>query len=77
VVATGALFSGDPLIGALLCVPFGLTRGLTVVLAAPARDPEYTVGLVDLLDHFGSTRWPRLANALILSLVTLVALLTV
>ena len=77
VVATGALFSGDPLIGALLCVPFGLTRGLTVVLAAPARDPEYTVGLVDLLDHFGSTRWPRLANALTLSFVALVALLAV
>ena len=77
VVATGALISGDPLIGALLCVPFGLTRGLTVVLAAPARDPEYTVGLIDLLDHLGSTRWPRLANALVLSLVALVALVSI
>jgi len=75
VVATGALVSGNAVIGALLCIPFGLTRGLTVVLAAPAKDPEYTVGLVDLLDHWGSTRWPRLANALILSFVALAALL--
>jgi len=74
VVATGALISGDPVIGALLCVPFGLARGLTVVLAAPAKDPEYTAGLVDLLDNLGSTPWPRLANALVLSVVALVAL---
>jgi hypothetical protein len=75
VVATCALVGGDPVLGALLCVPFGLTRSLTVVLAAPAKDPEYTMGLVDLLDHWGSTRWPRLVNALMLSLVALAALL--
>lgn len=74
VVATGALLGGSPLLGLLLCAPFGLTRGLTVVLTAPAEGPEYTAGLVDLLDRWGATRWPRLANALILALVAAVAL---
>jgi len=73
VVAAGALLSGNPLIGALLCVPFGLTRGLTVVLAAPARTPEDTVGLVDLIDRWGATPWPRLANAATLALVAAAA----
>ncbi|MGH2749897.1 MAG: hypothetical protein ACRDK3_03340 [Actinomycetota bacterium] len=74
-VAAGALLSGSPLVGALLCIPFGLTRGLSVILTARARAPEDAGGLVDLLDRWGATPWPRLLNALMLAGIAVAALL--
>jgi hypothetical protein len=75
-VAGAAFLSGDPMIGVLICLPFGLTRGLTVVLTARATEPEDAGGLVDILDGWGSTRWPRLVNALALGCVAAAALWT-
>lgn len=75
-VAGAAFLSGDPIIGVLICLPFGLTRGLTVVLTARATEPEDAGGLVDILDGWGSTRWPRLVNALALGCVAAAALCT-
>jgi len=78
VAVTVAAFSiGDPVIGMLVCVPFGLTRGLTVILTVNATEPADAGSLVDILDQWGSTRWPRLVNALALGCVAAAALLTI
>lgn len=73
-VSAAALASGSPLVGALLCAPFGLARGLSVVIAAqagPERDASVVVGR---LDELGASSVPRLVNAAALSLVTMAAL---
>ena len=75
-VAAAAFLSGDALIGLLVCLPFGLTRGLSVVLTARATEPEHAREMVDVLDRWGSTRWPRLLNALALGCLAAGALLT-
>ncbi|MGH2699763.1 MAG: hypothetical protein ACRDJL_11295 [Actinomycetota bacterium] len=75
VVAVAALLSASPLIGVLLCLPFGLTRGLSVVVTARATQPGDAGALVDLLDRWGSTRWPRLVNAAALAGIAAAALL--
>jgi len=76
-VSVTALSVGDPLIGMLLCLPFGLTRGLTVILTLSATEPANAGGLVDILDRWGSTPWPRLFNALALGCVAVAALLVI
>jgi hypothetical protein len=76
-VSVTALSVGDPLIGMLLCLPFGLTRGLTVILTASATEAADAGGLVDILDRWGSTPWPRLFNALALGCVAVAALLVI
>jgi hypothetical protein len=76
-VALAALLSGSPLVGLLLCLPFGLTRGLSVLLAARATRPGDAGALVDVLDRWGSTRWPRRVNALALGCIATAALLAV
>jgi hypothetical protein len=76
-VSVTALSVGDPLIGMLLCLPFGLTRGLTVILTANATEPADAGGLVDILDRWGSTPWPRLFNALALGCVAVAAFLVI
>ena len=67
-VAVGALASGDPLLGALFCAPFGLARGLSVLVGA-AGDRG-----VSGLDDLASTPWPRLVNAAALAAVAVAAL---
>jgi hypothetical protein len=76
-VCVAAFLSGDPVIGMLLCVPFGLTRGLSVILTVRATEPGDAGALVDVLDHWGSTPWPRLLNALALSCVAVAAFLVI
>ena len=76
-VSVAAFSIGDPVIGMLVCVPFGLTRGLTVILTVNATEPADAGGLVDILDRWGSTRWPRLLNALALACVAVAAFLAI
>jgi len=76
-VSVAAFLIGDPVIGMLLCVPFGLTRGLTVILTVNATEPADPARLVDILDRWGSTRWPRLVNALALVCVAAAAFLAI
>jgi len=71
-VATGALVSGDPVTGALLCAPFGLARALAVAAVGwRSLDPGATVGAVAAA---GATAAPRLINAFSLAVVAAAAL---
>jgi hypothetical protein len=67
-VAAGALVSGDPLLGAAVCAPFGLARGLSVLFGG------WGEWGADPLDHIAATPWPRIVNALALGGVALAAL---
>src|SRR5438874_1983175 len=49
VVAVAALLGGDPRLGAVLMVPFGLARGLSATIAANVRSSEDGLRLVDRL----------------------------
>lgn len=62
VVMAGAVVSGDPVAGALLCGAFGAARGLAVV-AVTWNGPRD-------LDEVAASRGPRLANAAVLAAVT-------
>lgn len=61
-VAAAAVLSGDPLLGAVLCAPFGLGRGLALAWAnrGPARDPGKTVAG---LEHMALGPSPRFLNS--------------
>jgi hypothetical protein len=58
-VSATAVASGDPATGALVCAPFGLARGLSVLLAARAGGAS----ALDALERISATPGPRLANA--------------
>jgi MFS family permease len=65
-VAVVAVASGSPAVGALVCAPFGLARGLSVLVATGGGGGA---AALDRLDRLAATRGPRLVNA-----VTLIAL---
>ncbi len=72
-VAAAAVLGGDPLVGAALCTPFGLGRGVAVAWAnrGPVRDPGTTVAH---LEDLALGRSPRLVNSAALGAVTAAAL---
>ena len=74
-VAAGVVVSGDPLVGALLCAPFGLARALAV--AAVGRGYRVPGDAVDALARVGAGGGPRAVNGAALALVGAVALLGV
>jgi hypothetical protein len=66
-VAAGAVVSGDPLLGAALCAPFGLARGVSVTIVGLA---SRTLGeSVDEVARLGATPVPRVLNGAVLALV--------
>jgi hypothetical protein len=77
VVATASFISGSPLVGAVLCAPFGVARGLSLALAhwrsdaAPRWDETL---LVDRIEALGATAGPRLAHGAALAAVSGTAL---
>jgi hypothetical protein len=73
VVSAAAFASGRPLIGALLVGPFGLSRGLAIVVARRGEDPSL---LVDALATFARRGWPRVAHAAALAVVVIAAALS-
>jgi hypothetical protein len=72
-VSVAAVATGDPLLGAAICLPFGLARALTVVLSRRATSAESAARIVDRLERLALRRLPRLANAAALTAVALVA----
>lgn len=58
-VSAAAITSGRPVTGALICAPFGLARGLSVLLAASSGGTP----ALDRLERISATAAPRLVNA--------------
>lgn len=73
-VAAAAFLSGDAVVGALLCGPFGLARALSVALAAAIPDDA---GRLDRIEAFATTRVPRILNGSVLAGVALAGALGV
>jgi hypothetical protein len=63
VVAVAAAASGGPLVGAALVAPFGLARGLSVLVAVRAPRPQEGSALVARLARSASSPGWRAANA--------------
>jgi hypothetical protein len=72
-IAAGALASGDPLTGALLCTPFGMARGLSVAVGSATGAPGGAGRVVDRLEAVASGGAPRAVNGLVLAAIALVA----
>jgi hypothetical protein len=72
-VSVAAVASGSPVTGTLLCGPFGLVRGLSVLVAAGAGGPA----ALDRLDALSGTAAPRMANVASLAGLALAAALTI
>jgi hypothetical protein len=66
VVAAVALASGEPLLGAAVCAPFGAARGAAVLAGIGARDAERGALIVDRILAVRATLAPRAANAVAL-----------
>ena len=71
-VSAGAVASASPLGGALICGPFGLARGLSVLIAS-RRGGERAL---NRLEQVGATPAPRLVNAAALVVVTTAAVIS-
>lgn len=65
-VAALAVISGDPGLAALILVPFGLARGLTVLLAAPGVSAEGIGSVMARLDALALSEVPRRVNGIAL-----------
>jgi hypothetical protein len=74
VVAVAAAATGSPLLGAAIVVPFGIARGLTVLVAFDVRTPADGASLVERLSRSSSRIGWRLANAIALGAVLVLAL---
>ena len=73
VVAVAAAASGRPVVGATLVAPFGLARGLSVLVAARARRPEEGSALVARLARSASSPAWRAAHLAVLIAVAVAA----
>jgi hypothetical protein len=74
-VVVAAAASGDPLLGAALCAPFGIARALTVTASRRAASAEDAAATVDRLERLAARPLARAANVAALAAVTLTALL--
>jgi hypothetical protein len=74
-VAVVAFTSGDLLVGIVVCSPFGLARGISVLLGREAKDETATAALADQIASMGETLVPRVANSVALAGIGAAALL--
>jgi hypothetical protein len=72
-IAAGA--TGDVFLGAALTAPFGFGRGLSVALANLRAGSSDRPSGIDAIDDLARTRLPKLANAVVLACVMVVALI--
>jgi hypothetical protein len=73
VVALAAASTGDPLAGAAVMAPFGLVRGVSLVVTLAARSSEHLRGTTERLDRVATSRGPRVANGAVLVALATVA----
>jgi hypothetical protein len=72
-VSVAAAVTGDPLLGALVMAPFGLARGISLLVTARARTSEALREVAERLDRVAASRLPGLANGAALLAVTALA----
>jgi hypothetical protein len=70
-VAVLGFVTGDPAVAALMLAPFGLARGLTVLIAAPATSDGRLGRLMGRLDALATSPAPRLVNGIMLLTVAM------
>lgn len=74
-VAALAIVAGEPVTGALVVLPFGLARALTVIAAAPGVTSDALGAVMARLDAWALSAIPRLVNgALLVAVAMAVAL---
>ena len=76
-VAVAAFASGSPLVGAVLCAPFGIARGLSVIVSATTHSGDDAGRVIDRLETLAATPVPRLANAVALAGLAAAALVAI
>lgn len=74
VVTALAAATGDPLTGALLAAPFGIARGLSVLVTVRTHDEEGPARLVAQLAEIGTGWWRRGVNGLACAAVAAMSL---
>ena len=67
-VAAASVASGDPLVGALMCAPFGAARAAAVALAV-ATDRAHPADVVDRLETVARSRAPGWINGAALTAI--------
>jgi len=72
-VSFAAAATGNPVTGALVMAPFGLSRGISLLVTARARSSEALRGVAEQLDRVGASRFPRVTNGAVLVAVTVAA----
>ena len=65
VVTIAAFATGDPVLGAAFCAPFGVGRALSVVAANGKLQSDRASG-IDRIDDLATTAWPRIVNSFVL-----------
>jgi hypothetical protein len=76
-VAGAALATGSPVLGALLCAPFGLARALALTAAHAGAGDADPGEIVDRLEALAATPVPRTVNAAVLGVLGAAALASV
>ena len=74
-VAVGAFLSGDPLVGAAITAPFGLARGLSILVAVHNLEAREDSGIRDVLEEMALGNTPRFVNAAVLLIIAIGAVL--
>jgi len=74
-VAVGAFLSGNPFLGAAMTAPFGLARGLSILVAVRNLEGREDSGIRDVLEEMAVTDSPRFINAAVLSTIAMGATL--
>ncbi len=77
VVVAGALVTGSPAAGALLCLPFGVARGAAVLVARRTHDGAGVTDVAERVGELGDGGFPRWANSIALAAIvgaTIIAL---
>jgi hypothetical protein len=73
VVALAALASGHPLVGVMLCAPFGAARAASVIVGRAALDADEAAKIVDRLQLAGRGRGPAIVNGIALAAIAVAA----
>lgn len=74
-VLAGAFVAADPAVGTLITAPFGIARGLAVLVGARTETEEEPSVLVDRLVRAGASRRVAVAHGLLLVAIAVVALI--